>query len=197
MRGQCHGQFIAFDHRDLDRRGIHQRQAHQPEVKPPRGDRGNDLDTVHFLQRQFDQRIGGAVGADDAGQQLSNRRTDEADAQPPAQARCALPHRIAKAFRRRQRRARRRQRRHARRSQAHTTRFAHEQRRAQILFQLADRNGQRRLRNMQPLCRAMEIERFGKHRKIAQLAQVHAVPFDSQSIYREVNSILADCVRFS
>jgi len=73
------------------------------------------------------------------------------------------------------------------RRQAHATRIALEQGDAEVFLKLANGDRQRWLRDVQALCRAMEVQRFGKGVEIAQLAQVH----DTYSLSNVENSILA------
>ncbi|MNT71466.1 hypothetical protein D3C72_2099530 [compost metagenome] len=61
----------------------------------------------------------------------------------------------------------------ARLCQPHPARGALEQRRAELLLELADRNRQRRLRHVQALRGAMEIARLGQGHELLQLAEVH------------------------
>jgi len=61
----------------------------------------------------------------------------------------------------------------ARTGQRHALACAVEQRRADLLFELLDLVRQRRLRDMQPLGRAREVERAGQCDEVAQVPQFH------------------------
>ncbi|MNS84271.1 hypothetical protein D3C72_1180890 [compost metagenome] len=132
------------------------------------------LDRGGFLDYQVDARILQAESADHPWHQRVHRGADEAHAQLALFATLAFAGGAANLVGEEEGVAHLAQHDLAHGCQAQAGRQPLEQGHAQFFFELADGGGQGRLRHVQPLGGAVEIERFAQHQRLLDLTEVHA-----------------------
>ena len=149
------------------------RHADEPDVEPAVLELAQLLAGAELVQAQRDVRRVVAERAQQLGHERVHRRADEADRQPadlaaldaPGLARCVLD-RVEDLPRPDEERL-------AGGRQLDPALVAQQQRRPDLLLELADLLAQRRLRHVQALGRAAEVQLLGDDDEVAQVAELH------------------------
>ena len=180
-RGQGRHEALALHDEVIQFRGHDWRQQ-QAEIELPRRKRGRLIGGQHFAQCELDARPRRLVGLEQARQHAVVGERDEAEAQAPACAGGHAPHLQHRALELREQPLGFVQKARAFGRELDAAPRAREQRRAEARFQVADRARQRRLRDVQRLRRAPEMQPLGDRDEVAQLAQVRRTHIKKVSI---------------
>ena len=151
------------------------RGAQEADVEPPVLELAQLLGRAQLVQAQRDVRRLVAKGPQQLGHERVHRRADEADRQPADLAALDAPGLAGRVLDRVEDVARALEEVRAGRGQLDLALVAQQQRRADLLLELADLLAQRRLGHVQPLRRAAEVQLFRDDDEVAQMAELHAV----------------------
>ena len=166
---------LALHHQVLEAGLAVDRRQEQPEVELARRERRRLLGRKHLAQRERHARPGGLEGLEQPGEHAVVGERDEADAQPALLARGHAAQLEHRALELRDDAARLLEEAGALGGELDPPAAAREQRHAEPLLERADGARQRRLRDVQRLGGAAEMQPLGHRHEIPQLPQIRQI----------------------